>query len=354
MKPYISVVVATFNSANTLAATLQSIVGQTYPHKNIEILIVDGGSKDKTLAIAKKFSCTIIKNKKVEPLYAKYLGYIHANGKYILYVDHDEVMANPNSLKLKIKIFKENPQVKAIATSGYISPPGYKAINKYINEFGDPFSFFIYRLSKNPKFFLHDMKKSFRSMKSTSSYEIFDLSSSASVPLIELVAGGAMVDGSFLKKTFPEIKTNYSLIPHFLHLIRNVYPLIAITKNDILMHYSSDSFFPYIQKIIWRVKNNIFFTKTVGASGFVGRERYDGFFGRFKKYMFLPYAFSIVFPGVDSLRLMYTRKDLYYAVHLPLTVLTACVIVYFSVLKALGVKPILKSYDGTTRAYEKK
>ena len=53
----ISVVTVTLNSEKTLRDTLNSVFSQTY--KNIEHIIVDGGSNDETLKILRKY-----KNKK--------------------------------------------------------------------------------------------------------------------------------------------------------------------------------------------------------------------------------------------------------------------------------------------------
>lgn len=350
----VTVIIATFNSQRLLSLVLSSIRNQTYPQNKIEILIVDGGSRDTTLEIAKKFRCSVIANPKIEPLYAKYLGYLHAKGKYIIYIDHDEVMQNPNSLRLRVDVFLKEPGIKAIAASGYISPQGYQVVNRYINEFGDPFSFFMYRLSKRTDFFMNTMSSRYSVVSDCKEYVVFNLPARAQVPLIELAAGGGMIDRDFFVRAFPEIKTHYHLIAHLLHLLRTSYPRLAIMKHDALIHYSSDNIVGYIKKIIWRVKNNIFFVETIGASGFSGREVYQSFQFRIKKYFFLPYAFSLVLPFVDAMYLSLTRKDLSYIIHVPLTVITAVFILYFSCLKALGARPMLTSYDLSTEAYEKK
>lgn len=349
-----SIIIATFNSQRTLPLALDSIRKQSYPQKNIEILVIDGGSKDLTLTIAKKFGCRIIHNSKVEPLYAKYLGYVHAKGRYIVYLDHDEAIVNPDSLKEKIKIFQKNPDIKVVIASGYRSPAGYHVINRYINEFGDPFSFFMYRLSKNPDFFLSTMKRRYKVVKETKEYSIINLTSSAEIPLIELTTAASVIDGDFFKKLFPKIKKQYHLIPHLLHLLRSSYPNMAILKHDELLHYSSDNLQKYIQKILWRVKNNIFYTQTIGASGFTGRIEFAEQDIRMRKYVFIPYALTLVFPMFDAMHLMITRKDLSYVIHVPLTLLTAIFILYFFTLRFLGMRPQLMSYDGSVRAYEKK
>lgn len=48
-----SIITITYNSAATVEATLRSISGQLYP--NIEHIIIDGGSKDNTIEICKKY-----------------------------------------------------------------------------------------------------------------------------------------------------------------------------------------------------------------------------------------------------------------------------------------------------------
>lgn len=51
MKNKVSVMVVTFNSENTIESTLESIRSQTYGSKNIELIISDDCSKDRTLEI---------------------------------------------------------------------------------------------------------------------------------------------------------------------------------------------------------------------------------------------------------------------------------------------------------------
>lgn len=49
----VSIITVCYNSEKTIRKTIESVVNQTY--KNIEYLIVDGGSKDTTIAIVKEF-----------------------------------------------------------------------------------------------------------------------------------------------------------------------------------------------------------------------------------------------------------------------------------------------------------
>jgi glycosyltransferase involved in cell wall biosynthesis len=51
--PYISFIIATFNSGSSLISTLESILAQTYPR--FEIIVIDGGSSDDTVNILKSY-----------------------------------------------------------------------------------------------------------------------------------------------------------------------------------------------------------------------------------------------------------------------------------------------------------
>ena len=50
----ISIITVCLNSENTIISTLNSVLSQTY--KNIEHIIVDGGSTDNTLNIINKYN----------------------------------------------------------------------------------------------------------------------------------------------------------------------------------------------------------------------------------------------------------------------------------------------------------
>jgi glycosyltransferase len=53
-RPKISIITVAFNSAETIKDTIESIISQDY--NNIEYIIIDGGSKDGTIDIAKQYS----------------------------------------------------------------------------------------------------------------------------------------------------------------------------------------------------------------------------------------------------------------------------------------------------------
>lgn len=87
-KPLVSINIRTCNSAKTLAETLDSVKKQTYP--NVEIVISDGFSKDKTIEIAKKYGAVITYEKELGD--ARYKVFTKSKGDFVLSLDSDQVM----------------------------------------------------------------------------------------------------------------------------------------------------------------------------------------------------------------------------------------------------------------------
>lgn len=353
--PIVSIIIATYNSERTLERTLLSIRKQTIQQNKVEILIVDGGSKDKTLTIAKAYTCKIIKNPLVEPLNAKYLGFHESKGKYVIGLDHDEVFINRKSLEERLKIFNKDNRVKAIHSSGYITPDHSSPINFYVNEFGDPFSFYIYRLTKSFRFFIASLRKRYTIAYEDKKYLLFKTSiSEGRVPLMEILVAGSMVDKSYLLNNFRTILRDKKLfLPNLLLHLLSLNPYIAVMKNDPLYHYSVENVSKYLKKLEWRIKNNIYFNDTTGSAGFLKREQYEGKNTTFKKYLFIPYSLSILLPLLDALWLCVTRKNLSYFIHVPLSAITAALIVYHYIKRSFGFYSTLTSYDGSSKILRK-
>ena len=97
--PLVSVIIPTRNSGKFLDACLSSIKNQTY--KNIEIIVVDNNSTDKTKIIAKKYVNKLFKlqNNRIfanrfSATYQRNLGIKKSTGKIVYYFDADMVMQN--------------------------------------------------------------------------------------------------------------------------------------------------------------------------------------------------------------------------------------------------------------------
>ena len=96
--PKISIITVSFNSEKTIEETIQSIISQNY--SNLEYLIIDGGSKDKTLDIVEKYHDKISfvlsePDKGISDAFNK--GIKHATGEIIGIINSDDLLL-PNAL----------------------------------------------------------------------------------------------------------------------------------------------------------------------------------------------------------------------------------------------------------------
>lgn len=89
-KPKVSIIIPTYNSGETLAECLKSVHGQNYPF--YEVMVVDNFSNDDTIKKAKEFGAKIIQ-RKCNPALARNVGITNSTGKYILFLDSDQVLS---------------------------------------------------------------------------------------------------------------------------------------------------------------------------------------------------------------------------------------------------------------------
>lgn len=342
--PTFTFIVATLNSERTLDACLKSIRQQTFPQDQVEILVVDGGSSDKTVEIARHHKAIVIPNPDVVPVAAKLLGLKHAKGKYLVHLDSDEVFVSHRALEKRFHAFQENSDVVTVFASGYQDPPGSPFVNRYINEFGDPFSMFYYRLSRNHLYFLNLMRARYPVIKETADYLVLELPIGKAQPIMENAANGNAVDVEFFRKNFPDLCANPFGPVHFFYHMQKHTRRFALTKEDPVLHYSADSWKGFLGKIKWRVKNNIFSLGDYGSSGFLGRIEFDSFFAKLRRYLFVPYVALLLPVTLDALYLSLTRRSWRYFGHVPLCLATLVYIAWFYSLKLIGVRPQFRSY----------
>jgi glycosyltransferase involved in cell wall biosynthesis len=103
----ISIITAAYNSAATVADTMQSVGQQDY--RLIEHIIVDGGSTDGTLEILKQFSHHIsIISEKDEGIYdAMNKGIRASTGDIIGILNSDDVYADPEVISKMAEVFRD-------------------------------------------------------------------------------------------------------------------------------------------------------------------------------------------------------------------------------------------------------
>lgn len=105
MKPLVSILIPAYNSGPWLAETLNSALAQTWPNKEI-IVVVDEGSTDNTLAVAKPFASEIVKVSTcphVRAAAARNIAYDLCQGDFIQWLDADDLLA-PDKISLQMAV----------------------------------------------------------------------------------------------------------------------------------------------------------------------------------------------------------------------------------------------------------
>lgn len=101
-KPFFSIIITTLNEEKFLPRLLLDLKRQK--NKDFEVILVDGGSSDKTLAIAKQYqkkisNFKIFTSKVKHFIHQRNYGAEKANGRYLLFIDAD--------IQLKVSYLEE-------------------------------------------------------------------------------------------------------------------------------------------------------------------------------------------------------------------------------------------------------
>lgn len=106
--PKYSIIIPIYNVEKYLKRTLDSVFNQT--EQNFEVIVVNDGSTDKSIEIAKKYKVKIIDTKHVSVSEARNIGVKHAKGDYLIFLDSDDYW-DKDLLKEISKSLGNNPDL---------------------------------------------------------------------------------------------------------------------------------------------------------------------------------------------------------------------------------------------------
>lgn len=110
----ISVVIPLYNKELSIRLSLNSVLSQSY--HDFEIVIVDDGSKDRSLSIVESFNdhrIRLIKQENGGPGSARNTGVVNSFGDWILFLDADDELL-PDALMIFYKLIQANPEANII------------------------------------------------------------------------------------------------------------------------------------------------------------------------------------------------------------------------------------------------
>lgn len=117
MDPLVSIGMSVFNCESTLAQAIRSILQQTYD--NWELILIDDGSQDKTVAVANRYQdrrIRIIVDGKNKRLAARLNQAVRkSRGKYFARMDADDI-AYPSRLKAQVQFLEDHPEIDLVGS----------------------------------------------------------------------------------------------------------------------------------------------------------------------------------------------------------------------------------------------
>jgi glycosyltransferase involved in cell wall biosynthesis len=104
--PLVSAIIPTYNRAHIICEAIDSILMQTYPH--IEVIVVDDGSKDDTLARLQQYGdrIRVISQANAGPAAARNRGIAEARGDLIAFLDSDDIWL-PTKIERQVALMQQ-------------------------------------------------------------------------------------------------------------------------------------------------------------------------------------------------------------------------------------------------------
>ena len=292
--PSISIIARTLNTNLPMfTRVLESVKMQKYPKKLIEYLVMDGGSTNGTVELAKKYGCKVIK-KDIEDEARAGWGIKIARGDIILDLESDNIITSDDWFLKMVKPFMEYKEI-FFTYSAYNSYENDMSLTtKYCALFGstDPL---LYYLGKSEKIPLaqKEYNKGIIIQNKPDYYVVkFDKDN-----LPTLGANGHMFRRDVISKVIKDPK-DYTHTDAVMDMLDLGFDTFGVVKNSII-HVANPSIMGLVRRRV-EVKKS-FYDKRRGKRKYLvfnwksGRDRLN-----LIKFVF--FSLTFVFPLYESIR----------------------------------------------------
>ena len=112
----LSVVLIAKNQAWNIARLIDSVLEASASISSNQIILVDSASTDETVELASRYPIRILRlqpGQRLSPAIGRYVGYQHAQGEYVLFLDGDTQLV-PGWLPRALRTMQENPRAGAV------------------------------------------------------------------------------------------------------------------------------------------------------------------------------------------------------------------------------------------------
>ncbi len=145
----VSVIIPAYNAGKYIAETLDSVTKQSW--SRIETFVVDDGSSDNTVAIARSYESDrlkVIEQKNSGACVARNRGLAMSKGEYIQFLDADDVLS-PDKIEEQVKVLQNNPGFLGVSpTVHFMDGEDYLSMkpreeSAWIHDTEDPVDFLV-------------------------------------------------------------------------------------------------------------------------------------------------------------------------------------------------------------------
>jgi glycosyltransferase involved in cell wall biosynthesis len=119
MEPLVSILIPAFNAQSFIADTIKSALGQTW--RNKEIVIVDDGSTDQTLSIARQFASNnvcVVTQPNQGAAAARNKAFSLSRGDYVQWLDADDLLA-PDKIAKQMEVLKTASSKRTLLSAAW-------------------------------------------------------------------------------------------------------------------------------------------------------------------------------------------------------------------------------------------
>lgn len=287
---------------------------QKYPKKLIEYIIVDGGSTNGTIELAREYGCKIIqKGLKVEEEARASLAIKAAKGDLILDLESDNIITSSDWFEQMVKPFKENKNVffTYSAYNGY--EKDMPATTRYCALIGAPDPV-LYYLNKTEKIPLYQKKYTKgKLIDETKDYYVVEFNRDN---LPTLGANGCMILRSAINKVNKD-SSKFTHTDAIAQLVDMGYTTFGVVKNS-LIHAANPRVFDLVKRRV-EVKRNFYDARR-------GKRKYlvynpSSAVDRWNLVKCVIFSITLIVPLAESIWGYFTIRDLAWFLHAPISFL---------------------------------
>lgn len=331
--PFISFVIPTLNAERTLDLCLSSIFSQDYPRNRYEVLVVDGGSTDRTLDIAKKYPIRMLNNA-MGVADGKFGGRAQcvnvAKGDIVAFVDADNELSSSHWLKCMVKPFIDNPLI-SVCNPKLLLKRRSPAIKRYAFK------------CTNIHQMLFSINPRMATIKDTcdkGDYIVADIREYNRICLFN----GALVR----KKHLDDVGGFDFDFETAMRLVRKGYNEFAFSKTQGIYHHDFESLGEWVKKQVVRMRRFLYFKTQTSRedmlSYYIPKNRLD-FLTFFKRAFNI---ISILGPLMFTARMIKEDGDVAWLYH-PLITIIGLLIFLASLAYSSGRRVLRQILSGTLR-----